>query len=193
MTERFEVPVPSAEAIRAYRDSQGHPGPALRAAYRIDFPAIVRAEVERALEAEATDPYFRDTAHYLRARFGDAGEPERCGVYRAAYRHTQAGVPGIRLEETAPCTLPTGHGGAHSWETKPREAHTCPTFTPEAAALLTALAEERTATALLMPFRGVVAHGPLNETSRAYYTNHQKAQQSADDAARAYLKVTEDK
>ena len=78
MTERFVVPEPSDEAKGAYFSARGSLDNALAAAYAVDLPAIVQAEVVMALREVYTRflgrggspgafPWVRD---YLTARYG---------------------------------------------------------------------------------------------------------------------------
>lgn len=82
MTEKFSCPEPSEEARRAYIDAlnaePGTLGSVLAAAYAVDVPRIVRAEVERALRKRQEDPLGFSIGTYLAARFGAA--PESCGM-----------------------------------------------------------------------------------------------------------------
>lgn len=97
MTERFEVPEPSAKAVEEGRGpvqrevtshwplGRGAPwylhdhivSASLAAAYAVDVPRIVRAEVERALYARQENPLGFGIAAYLGARFPDATPPLR--------------------------------------------------------------------------------------------------------------------
>lgn len=88
MSDRFEVPEPSTEAVQKAADAWRYcndEGQWLKltreqviAAYAVDLPAIVRAEVERALNAMPHYPPLLDAAYegavtaYLAARFPEA-------------------------------------------------------------------------------------------------------------------------
>ena len=83
MIDRFEVPEPSEEAVKAHDNAMysSRLAEPLRAAYLVDVPRLCRAEVERALNALR----FCDDgtgAAYLSARFPEAApEPTLASLY----------------------------------------------------------------------------------------------------------------
>lgn len=173
--DRFVAPEPSDSAmVRAYRDhflapllAQQVPGElrkAIAAAYAVDLPAIVEAEVELAFRAQCGGGGLAHDGWcvaYLRERFGP--EPAivsssrlNCTCLRPSEKYTgdcpvhpaeRCGEMGFG-DTTTPlprdCTHPKDHAGPHSWE--PRVADdpdtpVRPVFTPDERAFLWALAE----------------------------------------------------
>lgn len=185
MTERFVVPEPSKEAMYAFADvftlAEIRPIEirAVRAAFATDLPAIVRVEVAAALMATNKNwdwarsvrlpegNLFPCDTDYLTARYGPAPETTgTCAVMCGRYC----------------CGLPKGHEGKHQvtegtctvrWDNtvleRIRDCHEpAPTFTREAEAYLTVLAEEDAAhdTALRSQFGAIGSR--RGDAARAY-------------------------
>lgn len=113
MTERFQCPEPSARAhvlaatiINDTVDQLGGfvaGGDALRAAYAIDLPAIVRSEVERMLievYARRLSPdLYGAGEEYLAARFGEGGaRPTIVGYGQVIVRENYVEINGFHVK-----------------------------------------------------------------------------------------------
>lgn len=96
MTDKFVCPEPSQEAEAAFHNEPGSVRPGLRAAYAVDVPAIVRAEVEKALR----EAQYIDT--YLAARFGESERREPASVRTMSMYEYEVERRMLQLDEPAP-------------------------------------------------------------------------------------------
>lgn len=174
MTDHFEVPEPSPKAHAAAAtiindtvDQLGGfdaGGDALRAAYAIDLPAIVRAEVER-FSKHLTNGYADKVMDaYLAARFGEREKnATTCAIHGGPYKDCPVCRPapsavaspfGISQAEEELKRTKQENQRLKDWldrsQARVRELLTV-TYTPAERAFLRALAQERVAQARYIP------------------------------------------